>query len=523
MSRTRRHGSDEGTVLVLTLVLVIIGALIVLPLLSYASAVLVSNRIVETKNTRIEATEGGIRVAMYDPTKLYAACAGGPTQVRTLATPPSAPGLPSMSSTCTEVGTGSTNKPGEQRYALTTTQVGSNLVIPPSDADDVSHPELSGTISSTWCTSKLATPAIPCGKPYPGNGGAVTTAWQADIAATSTTDKVFVPKIPAPDSDSQPATGFVMPSWHQPCRVFFPGTYNDDVTITGSTPVYFVSGIYYFKKTLRITGGATVVVGTGPEAGCVDSDSTAALSAVDSATGLYPNRKQIDGASGVGGTFVFGGQGRLVVDTTTAGDISFIMNRRLQAASKPEAVMNDVSIVTINGVTVGSVTSALDIPNQLNVPPSVVLSDATGEPATHGYTSSTLLSPATAPVSCAPPAVIGANCPVVDVNLGTTASVIVDIPGYIAVPQGSIAVTTATGMAANKSVSFSGGVLTAQIAVSAVVPSFFQMGVVETIVQRKFEVVTTTTSGSPKVTATAIIQVNESGGYAINSYTVETG
>ena len=56
--------------------------------MSYASAVLKANHVVETKNTRVEATEGGIRLAMYDPTKLYTACLGGPTIVKTLATPP---------------------------------------------------------------------------------------------------------------------------------------------------------------------------------------------------------------------------------------------------------------------------------------------------------------------------------------------------------------------------------------------------------------------------------------------------
>jgi hypothetical protein len=529
MNAPSREPRDEGTVLILALVLVIIGSLIVLPLMSYASAVLKANKLVETKNTRVEATEGGIRVAMYDPTKLYTACLGGPTIVKTLATPPAAPGVPSMQTTCTQVDTSSTNKPGEQRFALTTTQVGSELVIPPSDPDDVMRPELNGTISSVWCTSKLASSPVPCGKPYPNNGNAVTTTWQNDVDTASTTGKVFLPFIPPPDSDTQPASGFVMPAWADACRVFFPGTYNDDVVLDTNTPVYFVSGIYYFKKSLRITGsagaGTNVVVGTGPVPGCVDSDSTAALSAIDAATGLYPNRKQIDGASGVGGTFVFGAEGRLVVDTASAGDISFVMNRRLQAASKPEAVMNDVSIVTVNGVTTGAATAALDLPAQLNVPPSRVLSStpANEEPAGHGYTSSTLVSPLAPAVSCASPAAFTTACPVVDVNLSTAASVTVHIPGYVAVPQGSLAVTTAGGAEANKDISFGGGVLAAQVAVGPSFPGELQIGVVETIVQRKFKVVTRTTQGQPVVTATAIVQVNETGGYAINSYTVETG
>ena len=126
----------------------------------------------------------------------------------------------------------------------------------------------------------------------------------------------------------------------------------------------------------------------------------------------------------------------------------------------------------------------------------------------------------------ASPAAFTAACPVVDVNLSTAASVTVHIPGYIAVPQGTFAVTTAIGAEANKDISFGGGVLAAQVVVGPSVPttpSMLQIGVVESIVQRKFKVVTRTTQGQPVVTATAIVQVNETGGYAINSYTVETG
>lgn len=522
MTTSDSEERDRGSIVILALVLVIIGSLIVLPLLTYASTVLKSNSVVQTKTTRVEAVEGGIRVAMSEPTELYTACAGtGPTTPRNDLATLKGPGLPLMRTSCRKISDGRTNKPGEQRYALTTVQVGSQLMNPAADPLDPTRPELDGTIASVWCTSKLAAVPVPCGRPYPGNGNATTTAWQADIAQTSTTSKVFVPFIPPPDSDPQPSTGFVMPSWHPPCRLFFPGTYNDDVTISGSTPAYFVSGIYHFKKTLRITGGADVVVGTGPALGCVDSDSTAVLSAVD-ASGLYPNRRQVDGASGVGGTFVFGAGGRLVIDNTTSGNVSLVMNRRLQASTKPEAVMNDVSIVTVNGVTTGGVTTALDIPGQLNVPPSQVRSSVT-EPAAHGYTASTLISTATAPASCAPPAVFAATCPVIDINMSSAASVKVVVPGYVATPQGTVMVSTASGAATNKNVSFGGGILAAQVAVSPVRPASLQAGVVETVVQRTFKVQTTTTEGLPKVTATAIVQVNESGGYAINSYTVESG
>ena len=136
----------------------------------------------------------------------------------------------------------------------------------------------------------------------------------------------------------------------------------DDVVITGTKQAYFVSGIYYFTKTLRITRGTTVVVGTGATPGCVDSDSTAAFYA-EVSPGVYPNKNQLDGASGVGGTFVFGENGRFVIDGTIAGSaVNFTMNRRVQQVGKPEEVMNDVSIVSVNGVA-GATTGTLDIPH----------------------------------------------------------------------------------------------------------------------------------------------------------------
>jgi hypothetical protein len=517
------QSSDEGSALIICLFLMAVAGFFILPVMTYTMTVLKSNVVVRDKATRSEAVRGGLRVALSDPTKLYAACKGaGPTVAVDLAAPPSLnTNLPSLSTQCFKVKDQSQFGTDLQRWALTTTQTGSQLVIPVADPID-------GTINTSWCTSKLDTPPVPCGKSYPDNGSATTNAWwQPGVASsTSTANQIFVPFLPANDRDLQPATGFNMPSWNPggACNVFFPGTYPDDVTISGPTKAYFVSGIYYFEKTLRITGGATVVVGTGATPGCVDSDSTAAFYA-EVSPGVYPNKNQLDGASGVGGTFVFGDNGRLVIDDTASGSaINFTMNRRVQQVGKPEEVMNDVSILSVNGVSPGAATTTtdLDIPLQLSVPASKVLG-TTSEPREHGYVASLLVSTLTPPVSCAPPAAFAVTCPIVDIKFGTTRTVNVKIPGYVAVPQGSLSLVTATGMGTGKSITFGGGLLTAQIAVSPVLPSYLQMGVLNPIVQKTFKIVTTTTSGIPKLTATSLVQVNETGGYSINSMVVQQG
>ena len=65
--------------------------------------------------------------------------------------------------------------------------------------------------------------------------------------------------------------------------------------------------------------------------------------------------------------------------------------------------------------------------------------------------------------------------------------------------------------------------LAAEVAVSPVLPAALQIGVLNPIVQKTFKIVTTTTSGNPKLTSTSIVQVNETGGYSINSMVVQQG
>ena len=85
-----------------------------------------------------------------------------------------------------------------------------------------------------------------------------------------------------------------------------------------------------------------------------------------------------------------------------------------------------------------------------------------------------------------------------------------------------MSVSVGAGAEVNKNISFGGGVLTAQIAVTGAAPATFQMGLLNPVVQKTFKIVTETLSGSPRVRSTALVQVNETGGNAINSWVVET-
>lgn len=507
---------DEGMALVLVLVLMLVGSFLVLPMLDYSMSVTRQNRILQSKAERVEEVKGGLRAALIDPVALYRACAAsGRTTAVALAVPP---GL-GISSSCTTTSDALQEVPSNLRYALATTQVGSELLQPAVYSSGVGQPELDGTVGSAWCTSVAATPPVPCGFPYGHNGDASTTQWLADSSTTTTGNRVWLPYLPSVVNSLRSPTPYDMPAAMGSCKVFFPGRYSDDVVLTGSTPYYFVSGVYYFEKAVRVSGDAKVVVGSGATEGCVDSDAVAVADALNVPVDAYSN--------GVGGTWVFGLSGRLVVDTATSGGASgasLVFNRRLVAASDPLVVVNDVSIMSVNGLWDGisTTTADLDLPAQLHVPASRVYVSASSqvEPLPK-YKPSTLVSGVAAPTACAaPPTAPTAGCPIIDINFTTTAKITLEVAGYVAVPQGSVSITTTAGAEVNKRIKFGGGILAAQVAVTGTSPAWLQLGLLNPVVQKTFKI-TTQTSGTPQVISVALVQVNETGGYAINSWVVQ--
>ena len=202
---------DEGSSLILALIVILIGAMMVLPVMNYTMSVLRANRATSGKNVRVEAVKGGLRAALYDPLKLYQACIkGGALNATTLGVPP---GL-SITSSCTVTGSAFQDVPSEQRFALTTTQVGSNAMIPPPYVAEPERPDLQGTMSPVWCTSMVnAVPAakVPCGKPYPMNGDGNTSRWLADVDTTSQGAKIFTPFLPPVSNSLAYSGGYDMP------------------------------------------------------------------------------------------------------------------------------------------------------------------------------------------------------------------------------------------------------------------------------------------------------------------------
>ncbi len=459
--------------MVFCMVFIVLGMMIVAPILGYASAVLRNSRIQTEKTARSEAVRGALRIAMADPKALYDTCKEpntGLTKYVQLMTPK----IPDVFTKCTWVDGAQELNTNDLRTAMTLTAVGAVAPV--------------GTVGSTFA----------------GNGGADTTAWYTGATTASTGNKVWAPQLPAHALNHPANSGYMMPAWAGTCRVFFPGTYNSAVTISDAIPTFFASGVYYFESALTFTGQANVVVGEGATEGCTDNQD-AAYNAINA-----PTNHNI---SGLGATFVFGAAGRMVFSdagSTALNPTKVSFNSRLVDPTDVGSIASkNVSIVSVNGVYVGPGVSAdLDVPGVLRSPKSMVAGTTPADAVTTGYLPSTLIPAAAPPV----------ETPIIDINLSSGFASSLFVPGYVAVPQGRINITVAPASGSGKSVQLVGGVLAAMFTQTLDVPATNNLGMINRVVQQTFKLTAETTTGKPTVISVAIVQINDYGEFAVNSW-----
>jgi hypothetical protein len=492
MAANEDRDRDDGAVLILALVVIIMATLIVIPMLKYASSVTRASRTTDQRVQRLEAVKGGLRTALSDPAALFKACGGVGVGVtagngRQLASPQLT--IP-VTTTCYLMDVNYTEDVNKRPYGIAAVQVGATLPA-------------------------VFTTVPPRTDIYPGTGADGNNWRNNDTSVDRTKDKIWTPNLPLHAWRSlRSSDPYVMPPTFGSCLVYFPGTYVDPVNITSSTPVYFTSGVYYFENTVTVSGNAKVVVGGGGTEGCT-TDQDAAFSAV--------NAPSVHNITGLGATFVFGMAGQLVVNNSTAGTgISLVFNQRYVDPTDPSTTPSaSVNIMSVNGELPNSDLAQplgdLVRAGVLSVPYSQVptTGGAFGSATLDHYRPSTLVPPDPAIV----PAPADTN-PIVEVSLTAGTPTTVTVPGYVDVPQGRflVSVPAGSGYGAASAINFAGGVLARKIEIPGDTAASFSVGVANVVSQLVLRITSVTTTGTPVVTSDAVVQVNQNGAYAVNNW-----
>ncbi len=379
--RTGATRPDEGSVLVLVLVLVVIGALIVVPTLNYAVTTMRANTVVVSKTKRQEAVKAGLRVALADPLRLYEHC--GTVTGGAIGAPVHEDGSPindiAISTNCDLLAQASAQESEDLHLGVVVTKAGAKIpagmtAVPRLHEDG--SPVTDGDGNPTYYV-------------YETGAEAIDRWWDpavaepdAEYVATKLVQPrhIWAPNLPSHGTELRTGS-YKMPdgySWREgrECRVFFPGIYKEPVWLDQDVDYFFTSGIYYFEDTVTVTGNADVVVGMGSAQGCV-TDQEAAFYAISG-----PSSHEV---SGLGATFVFGSKpatqttpgtnGRLVVHQ--AGNVTPTI-RFNQRYVHPLDVAGygsyGVSIASVNGRIdpTDSSFQNLDLPGLNSVPLSQV-------------------------------------------------------------------------------------------------------------------------------------------------------
>jgi len=206
-------------------------------------------------------------------------------------------------------------------------------------------------------------PAVP---PYP----ATPEWWLGQESNEALNDVIWMPDLPKLPPTTRSSTGFGMPMSFG-CTVFFPGYYPDPLIVPQGR-VYFASGVYYFEDTVTFSGNIDAVVGYGLEDFVPASDCADDIQAAANVTG-DPVSFDINGG---GATWVFGANGKLLIDdtTTTTDNLRVRFNQRYADADRG----GRISIMTVNGDDASSAEHFVTDVNQ--VPRSFLLNDTSQIP-----------------------------------------------------------------------------------------------------------------------------------------------
>ncbi len=490
MSRTAvPRTRDRGSAFPMLLAFIMLAGFVSVPLLSYATTILRASDGINDADVRIEAAKAGLRVALADPVELYKVCDGAGLNV---AVDLASPGLATdVASRCYKVDETLAEDPTELRYGNVVTRLGAAV---PADVAGSVYVQQAGDTSATWVTNSTTDPVF---------------------------EQIWLPNLPGHALDRRGPNGYGMEGDGN-CRVYFPGTYVDPVVVNQTA--YFTSGVYYFENLVEFRNGADAVIGGGNTSGCTNDQDAAFY------TQNPPARHNM---SGLGATFVFGGAGRMRIDNDHgSNDVSVVFNQRYVADDdEPNLPSAGVSIMTVNGWVddpFNPIGEDLVVSDEISVPLSAVgLAATPADPITQEYFPSTHvhedpnagLTPSDPGYD--PTAVLVEPGPILDVDLDSLSGRgTLVVPGYVAVPQGRVWLDTIAFPP--QTVSITGGILAAQIDEDLSSWSDVEIGLVNPVVQKVFLIISETSTGATQeAESQAVVQINESGAYAINSWQIQ--
>ena len=474
--RVGRSSSDRGSILPMVLVLTVIGSLTVLGLLSFAVTLFRSQpRIAERDDTFVTA-----RSAMEMAIVLQRAA--GPGQCYTN-TQSASIGLNGYTANVSCSAVGGYYGTARNQFGVITTSTDAATAITGGSAG-----RLTGPVFITNAD--------------PGD----TRVWSDLVGEDPENDGThlypYLPPLPAY------VRGTVDPPRLGNCRLYYPGRYTGPLVLNGGRH-YFASGIYLFEDTVTITGGAQVVAGQGPVAGCAGGDAPAA-----GANGA----PSIAAITGRGATFLLGADARLDVI-----DARFQMNRRVS-----DATTRGTDGIAIRSINAGRPAAVAPDPPATAIPADVVFIAAAysaANPSCDAGLSTTRCVQAVADHSVAGASYVASTATAADTivridQLDDPANV-VTVDGMILVPNADVSVRG--GPDPSHRLALTGGLVADSIVLDHATSSAnYVVGIVDQAVQQRFQlVVQVVGSSGGRARSESVLDVNADGRYAINAWTVD--
>lgn len=531
-SRLNDEDEDRGSILILTLVLVIVGGLITGGLLQFAGAMITVRPPLDRRTDGAEAVRSATRMAItmqreMGPRGCFTTASGVNWQINDF----------TVNTSCNTV---STFQTGAGRYGVVITSndpAALQLAGPTSSAvADIDGPVFlnagrvdgaaagimvrnaeitySSFVSPSQPANRYTSPTnvvVPCTEPtlstndafrsgtsqvngqaYNHTHSCVPDAWWQRTGDNSGSGWVY-PRLPQVPTFERPGPQSTIGT----CNVYYPGRY------LGSTPLvinggnhYFASGIYYFERPITIQGGARVVFGEGRLAGCV-ADADAAFSVT------APRSHEI---TGKGATLLLGAGGSLNVQNS-----SVQFNRRVSTSANRGS--EGTAIRTVN---FGIATPAVEVPaDRVQLPDG-----STVAVASHSIRPSASSPPVSYTSSTLTPANTAVTVNLTGSSIGTNRFV---VDGAIFTPNSRVQVTTTGNQYALR---VSAGIVASGLRLGlGQLPtspsSNYQVGVVTEFIQRRVIMVSRATIEGRTVRSTAQLEVHVDRSYAINQWVTD--